>query len=249
MVPNLPAHIDFAYQTAQNLDHPILESHMGYFLLGSTSPDIRIITRRKREDYHFTQLDFENRGDSIEGMFTSYPELKSHSIQDEITHAFVAGYITHLIADERWIKDMYRRYFGNHSVFEDETFGKVMDRALQLELDHQSWNTVDDTLKLIENATREIHIGFISSETISDWQKWVVAFLSQGFSWNRLKFLARRIANGEKDHPAHEVAMKFVDAMPISLQNLYQTIPLSSMKGYRDQTIQDMTIAIGDYLP
>lgn len=247
-MPNLPAHIDFAYQAAQLLGHPALETHMGYFLLGSTSPDIRIITRGQREESHFAPLDFESVGAGVEGMFEAYPGLLSHSDHDGSTRAFIAGYITHLIADERWIVDMYRPYFGNREVFEDDAIGKVMDRALQLELDRQGWKTVEATLGLLEGATNGVDVGFIPSETLEDWHRWVVAFLTRGFSWDRLGFLARRIAGGDDSHPAHQVAQEFVESMPDSLQRLYQAVPRGNLTGYKEQTIQALAEVVGDYL-
>ena len=248
-MPNLPAHIDFAYQAARLLGHPALETHMGYFLLGSTSPDVRIITRGQREDSHFAPLDFESVGAGVEGMFGAYPGLLSPPDHDGTTRAFIAGYITHLIADERWIVDMYRPYFGNREVFEDDATGKVMDRAFQLELDRQGWKTVDATLGLLEGSTKGVDVGFIPSETLGDWQRWVVAFLAQGFSWDRLRFLARRIAQDDENHPAHRVAHEFVESMPDSLQSLYQAIPRSNLSGYKEQTIQALAEVVGEYLP
>ena len=247
-MPNLPAHIDLAFQAAQLLGHPALETHMGYFLLGSTSPDMRVITRGRRDDYHFAPLDFETIGAGVEGMFGTHPELESSWEQDGPTRAFVAGYVTHLVADERWIVDMYRPYFGNPDVFEDDALGKVMDRVFQLELDRQGWKTVETNVTLLEAATDGIELGFIPSDTIGDWRRWVVAFIARGFSWDRIKFMARRIAEGDDSHPAHRVAEEFVQAMPDSLERLYQTIPHRNLAEYREQTVQALAEYVGDYL-
>ena len=66
-MPNLATHIDLARRTAERLDHPVLEANLGCFLLGSTSPDIRVITRCGRETYHFATLDFESVGAGMDG--------------------------------------------------------------------------------------------------------------------------------------------------------------------------------------
>jgi hypothetical protein len=247
-VPNLPAHIALAHETAQRLAHPVLEANMGYYLLGSTSPDIRIITKGRREQYHFASLEFDSIGSGVRGLFDAYPHLRTTRGRNGLDQAFVAGYITHLIADETWIMDMYRPYFGNSGVFDDETLGKVMDRALQLELDRQAWDTVDATLGLMADAGGRIDVGFISSEALADWRPWVVEFLSSGFSWKRLKFMAKRIAAGDDSHPAHDVANGFIDEIPRSLEDLYRVVPEGRLVAYKKQAREALEAAVADYL-
>ena len=58
-MPNLATHIDLAQQAAGRLQHPTIEANVGHFLLGSTTPDVRAISRGSREDYHFAPLDFD----------------------------------------------------------------------------------------------------------------------------------------------------------------------------------------------
>ena len=247
-MPNLPAHIDFAHQAARNLGHLALEANTGHFLLGSTSPDIRVITRKGREEYHFAPLDFDEIGAGLEGLFGSHPELAPASSHDAPTQAFIAGYITHLIADEIWIVDMYRPYFGNPEVFEDEVSGKVLDRALQLELDRQAWGTVTSTRAQLEGASDGVDLGFISAETLADWRQWVLTSLDRGFSWDRLRFMARRIAAGDDAHPAHGVAEEFVQTMPQSLERLYQLVPRHRLADVKERTVEELVRVVGDYL-
>ena len=247
-MPNLPAHIGFAHRTAGRLQHPILESHMGQFLLGSMSPDIRIVTRGTREMYHFAPLDFEAVGEGVARLLQNNPHLGPSSLHDGPTLAFVVGYITHLLADETWISDMYRPYFGNPVVFGDSTRGKVMDRALQLKLDRQAWDAVESSIGILESAADGIDPGFIPLETLDEWQHWTVEFLSKGFTWDRLRSMARRIAGGDDDHPANAIANEFVESMPDSLEDLYLTVPLKKVEEYKEKTLDALEAAVSDYL-
>ena len=248
-MPNLPAHIALAHETAQRLGHPTLYSNMGYYLLGSTSPDMRIITRGRREEYHFAPLEFDSVGAGIDGLFDSHPQLLPSSTSDGPTLAFVAGYITHLIADEIWIVDMFRPYFGNRDVFEDDAFAQVMDRALQLELDRQAWQTVEANMAALATATDGVDVGFIPSETLADWREWVLSFLERGFSWDRLQFMARRVAAGDEGHPAHMVADRFLKSMPGSLERLYQTVPRRNLADFKQRAAEALVRVVDDYLP
>ena len=221
---------------------------MGHYLLGSTSPDIRVITRRTREEYHFAPLDFETIGAGVTGMFGSQPELRPASGHNWPTQAFIAGYITHLTTDETWITQMFRPYFGNRAVFDDDAEGHVMDRALQLELDRQSWGAVDGTLGLLATATDGVSIGFIPTATLDEWRQWVAGHLENGFSWERLRFMARRIAAGDDEHRAHGLADDFLKTMPESLDSLHEVVPRGDLEGFKNQAVDSLTEAVREYL-
>ena len=75
-MPNPPVHINLARQAAAVLRHDVIDANMGYYLLGSTSPDIRVITRKDRACYHFARLDFDEIGTGINGLFHNHPELQ-----------------------------------------------------------------------------------------------------------------------------------------------------------------------------
>ena len=111
-MPNPPTHIDLALESMRRLEHPALEKYPGSFLLGSTAPDIRIITRDRREETHFVPLSNDVVGAGAENMLRCYPRLSMTSGLSGPTIAFIAGFISHLISDEVWIIHMYRPYFG-----------------------------------------------------------------------------------------------------------------------------------------
>ena len=247
-MPNLPTHIDLAHQAAVRLGHPTVDSNIGYYLLGSTTPDMRAMTRRTREEYHFAPLDFEAVGAGVEGLFAAHPHLLPDSESVGATRAFVAGYMTHLVLDEAWIVEMFRPCFGNLDVFHDDVDGKVMDRALQLELDRLSHKAVKSAVPLLAAATNSVDVGFISSETLNDWQRWVVEFVQRDFTWERLRFMARRIAAGDDSHPAHQVADDFLRAMPSSLERLFEYVPPDDLSRFRERVVETLADTVGDYL-
>lgn len=247
-MPNLATHIDLARRTACRLEDPDLNGYLGCFLLGSTSPDIRVITRRGREDYHFVSLDFESVGAGISGLFDANPHLRAVALDDARTRAFVAGYITHLIADEIWIVEMFRPYFGSGGVFDDPTVGMIMDRVAQLELDRRAWPTLVAELPRLGDEVDQVKLGFIPSDTLVEWRNWVVSFLEAGFSWDRLRFMARRVAGGNGDHTAHAVADDFLRSVPNGMNRLYQVVPEDLLGEFVRLAVDGQSKAVGDYL-
>ena len=247
-MPNLPAHIDLAQQAAERLGHPTLDAHIGYFLLGSTSPDVRAITKGRREEYHFAPLNFEAVGDGVRGLLEANPHLQATSNGHGPTRAFVAGYITHLVLDEVWITQMYRPYFGNPLVFQNDTQGKVMDRALQLELDRRSQMGVENVAPHLEQVTDPVDVGFINAATLADWHQWVSGFVKREFTWDRLGHMARRIAGGDDAHPAHGLADDFLRAMPASLERLHEHVSPEDLTDFQDSAVEQLADAAGEYL-
>lgn len=248
-MPNPPVHMDLAQKVAERIGHDVLEANMGHYLLGSTSPDIRVITRVDRSVYHFAQLDFEEIGTGMRGLFHSHPHLEDASDQSEQTQAFMAGYLTHLMADETWIANMFRPYFGNREVFQDETVGLVMDRAMQLEMDRRCWDSVGAMRLLLDASTEGVEVGFIPRDSLAEWAQWVGKNFDRGFSWERLRSMARRIAAGDETHPAFEVAGKFVADASVGLERLYELVPIERLEEYHETALDSLTEAVRNYLP
>ncbi len=245
-MPNPTAHMEIAYRAAELIDSPILNENMGCYLLGSTAPDVRVITRKGREPYHFAPLDFEKVGAGIEGLYAKHPELAT--TEHGPTRSFMAGYMSHLILDETWITRMYRPLFGKDGVFETEAEGAVMDRAMQMELDIFALKRLDALKVHLAGFDGRVEVPFIDGDTLAEWHEWVTEFVSREFSWERLKFMAMRISRGDESHPAHAIAADFVCGMPDTLDVLHETVPMGSLIEFKHQATADMAEMIAEHL-
>ena len=247
-MPNLPVHIQLAVKAAAQVGASDLQSNLGYFCLGSTSPDIRAITKRARSEYHFVELDFKTIGEGVSGMFSAYPDLMDAAEHDGATRAFVAGYIAHLLTDETYIVRMFRPYFGESGVFEDLTLAKVFDRALQLDLDRQVWEDVRHTVADVDMVPGNVSVRFLPESDLTAWTDWVHRVVEGGFSWERLRFMARRIADGKDLNPAYEHAERFLDSVPESLSNLYDLVPKSRIDDFKLEVTDTVAAGLKEYL-
>jgi hypothetical protein len=245
-MPNPTTHVQMAYRAAQLVDAPVIERNIGCYLLGSTAPDVRVITKKGREPYHFASLDFDEVGAGITGLFDQHPELVT--IDHEATRAFVAGYVSHLILDETWITKMYRPYFGVDGLFETKAYGAVMDRAMQLELDSVVLDDFDGRLEDLAKFEGGVTVPFIDTDTLTEWHRWVSDFVAQEFSWGRLRFMARRIARSDDSHPAHRIADDFVLGMPGTLDGLHEVVPTKNLEDFKQDAISEMARRVEEYL-
>ena len=127
--------------------------------------------------------------------------------------------------------------------------GNVYDRALQLELDRQSTRPPDAADLLSSLPVDDIEVGFIPTDTLSDWRDWVVSGLNREFTWERLRFMAGRISRGDESHPAHALADEFVRGVPEGLAGLYEHVPEESLDEYRERSVDALVKTIEEYLP
>ena len=156
--------------------------------------------------------------------------------------------MTHLIYDETWIVEMFRPYFGNSRVFADEMEGKVLDRAMQLDLDRRAHSRVAAALPAIAGTSESIDVQFLPSDELAQWRDWVVEFVGKGFSWDRLDFLARRAARGGDLQRALKLAEDFRQGVPGSIEELYRLIDPGSVERFKSRALETATACVEDYL-
>ena len=247
-MPNTAVHIDLACKAVEQLDHPVLNRHLGHVAFGSTAPDIRAITREPRDLYHFAGLDFEQVGAGISSMTAAHPDLFDLSSLEEETQAFLAGYVSHLILDETWITEMYRPFFGNTEVFEDNVIGQVMDRALQIELDRESRPFALNVLQEIDAARSGINVSFLRPDALNEWCDWVIDRIERPVSMDRLRFMAGRIARWDESHPAYTVAEDFLDSVPDGMSKLYDRVPRRHVERFKALAAERVSSVMSDYM-
>lgn len=238
--------MEMAYRAAQVVDAPVVNEYMGCYLLGSTAPDVRVITRKGREPYHFASLDFKEVGAGVAGLYTEHPQLAA--TEHGPTRSFMAGYMTHLTLDETWITRMYRPLFGSDGVFETEAEGAVMDRVMQMELDGLALDRLDILKQHLAGFDGGVEIPFIDGDTLAEWHEWVTSFVSREFSWERLRFMAARISRGDESHPSHAIADDFIRGMPDTLDVLHETVPTEALIEFKRDAIADMAQVVTEHL-
>ena len=89
-----------ACRAGERLAAQRLDAANGEFLLGATTPDIRVITRWDRERTHFFDITDEGHQDSVAAFFEAHHSLRDAGRLSPQTRAWVCGYLTHLIMDQ-----------------------------------------------------------------------------------------------------------------------------------------------------
>ena len=249
-MPNLPMHLYIARQVADELDWGYVHDFMGSCFLGSTAPDIRAMTKGRREDTHFAPLSLETVGVGVRRMFELHPELADGRANSPATRAFVLGYISHLTADEVWITTMYRPHFSRESNRAgNEVAAQIWDRALQLDLDRQALPELDgfsDNDGGLAAAEQDVIVPFLAAATLSEWRQWVTRFMGWDFDWERLKRAMNRMYRDDAE--VQQTVDRFLAGMPASLEEIYAQIPRAKLAAYQEQAVQQSLLQVREYL-
>ncbi len=251
-MPNLPMHIYLANQIAEQLDLSYVYDHLGSYFLGSTTPDIRAMTKWPREQTHFAPLSVAEVGTGTRTMFRMHPEL-SQDISPA-TRAFLVGYVSHLAADEVWITSVFRPHFDTsleHSrITDDEVEANIWDRALQLDMDRQTLprlNGETNPQEAMICADEDVSVAFLEDGLLTEWKDWVRRFMGWEFTWDRLKRALNRLYRDDED--VQRTVGRFLEGMPRSLEQVYQKVPEGEVTAYQQRAVAATIAQVREFVP
>ena len=193
-LPPLVTHIVSASRSAEQLAGAHL-SESGEFLLGATTPDIRVLTRWDRAQTHFFDLETEEHQDSVCGFFDAHPRLRESAVLSEATRAWTCGYLAHLVMDQEYITSVYRPHFGRRSVLGGDDRANLLDRVLQYEFDRrerEDQGRMHAVRQLLFASALDIDAGFIDRETLESWRDTTASITEHAPDWDRFSFIAAR---------------------------------------------------------
>ncbi|MBI2906871.1 MAG: zinc dependent phospholipase C family protein [Chloroflexi bacterium] len=248
-MPPLCLHLGIADEVARTLGRPVVLENLGLFLLGATSPDIRLITGASREDTHFLPLDADFAESSVQCLFRIHPALAESQALDRRTRAFVAGYVSHLITDDAWILDIYRPFFGKKAGVGDG-LGNMMDRALQYELDRRERMDRDKMTRcqtLLEGLSLGASIAFFGADALQKWRRFVWTAAGREPSWDRFRSFAERfLLSSGKVEAEHLHA--FLRSLPDMLRQTIDLVGEERLNVFRRRVVSDAARAAEEYL-
>jgi len=233
-MPNIVGHLGLAREALRRWPEPLLLEHQGAYLLGASAPDIRAMTKWPRERTHFAPLDAPDPLAGVRGLFRTHPHLRDPARLSPPTRAFLVGYLSHLVLDHLWVVQIYRPFFGNPRVYEDDVEANIADRAVQLALDEELAQEVEALSPLLEGAERGVEVGFIPPETLAQWREWVQGMAERKFTWERLRFMARRQYGPDRADVSERVD-RFLEDVPAGLARIYQRIPQDALQRFRQE--------------
>jgi hypothetical protein len=249
-MPPLTVHTAVAKQVADRLRVALIDDQRGSLYLGSTAPDIRVLTRWDRERTHFFDLHTFDEQDGVSTLLETHPDLAEPAKLAGRTASFIAGYITHLVMDQMWINNVYRPYFGERSPLGGDVRANVMDRALQFSMDSERRNDRDLMLHVMNEVAEcdlDLNIGFIDDDTLRQWHGFVVQLAEQMPDWDRYRAGARRHLerSGVEVGPDFEELM---NSLPDLVDEALRYLTPELVETYIEESAEECVRTVRDYL-
>lgn len=248
-MPPLYFHLSVANEAAKRIKNPEVRNNISSYLLGSTLPDIHLITDGRREMTHFFSLNKTPPFDSIRSLFHAHPELAENNHLDDSSKASLAGYISHLITDEVWITDIYRPYFGSDSPLNADPMASIMDRAFQYELDCQERlnKKVIDEIKPLLCERLDIKVSFIDQANLMQWQDFICRLTERVPSWDGFISYAERFLL-PLNKVSREPLENFLKDFPGMREKVHNLVPGEKISEMKEKVIELSVKEAGDYL-
>lgn len=249
-MPPITLHMVLARRVADDLALAELETGRGPYLLGATTPDIRMLTRQDREATHFFKLNEIEHQDSVAGFFAVHGHLAESAGLNDDTRAFVAGYLTHLIFDELYITGVYRPYFAKHDELGGHLRANLMDRLLQFNLDRlygDDSETVEHLVGALACSVQGIECGFIDHPTLERWRTVAADVAAKNMDWERMRSMVsnhlKRAGIAEDDDLA-----SFLDSIPALVDETMAHVTDDEISAFLARSQEQSTRTIERYL-
>jgi Zinc dependent phospholipase C len=240
-----------ARDVATTLSSGDISAHGGAYLLGATSPDIRVLTRQDRFSTHFFDLNGPDHQDSVGGFFSQHGRFVESDLLSPETRAWVSGYLSHLVLDEHYITGVYRRFFAHHDALGGQIRANVMDRLLQFDLDRAYGDAEGLKADLSEALAFTIEgidvAGFIDRETLERWRKISLDTANRNMDWERMRSMVSnhlRFSGLEEG----ETLTEFLDSLPELLDETMAYVTNAEVEGFVQRSTAAARTVIERYL-
>ena len=222
----------------------------GDYLLGATTPDIRVLTRWDRERTHFFDIYDDGHQDCVENFFSTHQTFRDPSGLNPETIAWVAGYLTHVIMDQEYVLQIYRPFFGSRSVLGGNSHANLLDRVLQYELDRRERESDEQMLQIrqaLVGSAIEIDAGFVDRPLLERWRDTTAAMTEHPPDWERFSFIASRhlkSAGIESESGLRD----FMETIPELLDDSLSHVDQSILDGFFESTAERTATVLRDWL-
>ena len=249
-MPPITLHMVLARRIGQALSHESLDARPGSYLLGATTPDIRVLTRQDRLSTHYFDLNGPDHQDSVEMFFKEHGRFLDPGALNPETRAWVCGYVSHLVLDEQYITGVYRPFFARHDALGGAIRANVMDRLLQFDLDRAYGNDPElkrDICAALSFTVENIEAGFVDSPTLERWRQVSYDVAARQMDWERMRGM---IANHLRYSGLEEgeTLTSFLDSLPELLNETIAHITSTEVDAFVERSVAAATAALERYL-
>jgi hypothetical protein len=212
----------------------------GAFFFGHIAPDVQVISRQTRESTHFFALPPTNRRPAFEVMLATYPHLAQTAALPPAQVAFLAGYLSHLLLDEFWVRDIFFPLFGPGQIWGEQRERILLHNVLRTWLAQRDLPQLQDGIgDLLRKAEPKDWLPFAKDVHLRHWRDLVADQFAPGAEIRTVEIFANRarIPNSE--------FLALLEPKPMQ-ERIFSRIPLAEVDRFYDRAFahtQEFTVS------
>ncbi len=173
-----------------------LRLNLGAYLLGNTAVDVQSLTGQPRYETHFYHVHDKHKRRAGETLLMAHPYLAHPHRLLPVQAAFISGYLLHLVWDECWLREIYRPFYMEATLWPDHLTRSVHHNALRVLVDRQAeakLRTWAELIPLLRSTEPDAWLPFIDKEALRRWRDWLADQLADPASVQTARVFAERM--------------------------------------------------------
>jgi hypothetical protein len=220
----------------------LLEVQAGPFLLGHTAADVQTVSGQPRAETHFYDIPPSSDTPAYRTLLAAHPDLSDARLLDPEHVAFVAGYLSHLVADEAWWWEVFYPFFSPAATWGSWDERRFLHNVLRTHLDREDQSRLgDDVRDAIARTEPRSWLPFVDDQALRMWRDWLVDQLQPDNRVMTAEVFARRM-----NLPVEEVEAALESTH--RMEYIFQHIPRSSLETYRESVRHNSASLVNDYM-
>ena len=166
---------------------------LGAFFFGHIAPDVQVVSRQPREATHFFTLPPISDVPAYSRMLATHPQLAQPCTLPVVHAAFVAGYISHLLLDECWVREIFYPFFGPNRTWGDGRERFLLHNVLRAWLDRRDLLCLRDGIgDLLRQVKPDGWLPFATNADLVRWRDLVADQFAPGADIRTVEIFANR---------------------------------------------------------
>ncbi|MEK7281166.1 MAG: hypothetical protein AAB037_02285, partial [Chloroflexota bacterium] len=162
--------------------------------------------------------------------------------------ALAAGYLSHLIADKIWIRDIYRPFFAPGAPLGVDSMAELYDRALQFQIDmveRERSNLAQ--LSQVMAVLKVKDWSGLDKDTLKRWRSFILESLQSERSWQTFPQYVRDflLPHGKVKQ---EMVGEFLAFLPDRVKRLAEYVPQVKIDAVKQKSVTLSVMAAKEYL-
>ena len=207
------------------------EAVRGAFFFGNIAPDVQVVSGQPRDATHFFSLPPTNSYPAYIEMLKLHPLLAQPGKLPSAHAAFLAGYLSHLLLDECWVREVFYPVFGPQQTWGDRRERFLLHNVLRAWLDRRDFPRLRDGIGgLLRRVKPGNWLSFAPDNDLSRWRDVVADQFIPGAGIRTVEIFA---------HRAHVPDDEFLALLEPDVidERIFRRIPLAELDRFRDRVV------------